>query len=68
MSKETSERLVTAVGPVTRTRPCGCMERDGVLFLCAAHSREVHVVKAAGLQRLSVEMYEFHRKEVRQRW
>ena len=62
MSEETGKRLVTAVGPVTRVRPCGCMERDGVLFLCAAHSREVHVVKAAGLQKPSVEM--FTKKEV----
>lgn len=58
-----SKKLVTAVGPVTRTRPCGRMERDGVLFLCAAHSREVHIVKAAGLQRPFVEM--FAKKEVR---
>ena len=64
MSMETSgQRLVTAVGPATRIRPCGCMERDGVLFLCAAHSREVHVVRAAGLERPFVEM--FAKKEAR---
>ena len=58
-----SKKLVTAVGPPRRIRPCGCVERDGVLFLCAAHSREVHIVKAAGLERPFVEM--FAGKEVR---
>lgn len=35
--------MITAVSPLTTIHPCGCIERDGVMYTCVAHS-EIRVV------------------------
>lgn len=38
------KRMITAVSLIATIHPCGCIEHDGVIYTCAAHS-EIRVIK-----------------------